>query len=57
MNKVKIWLVWRLPNWVIYWATIRLIAYATQGQYGNTIVPELSAMDALRRWELSDGRI
>ena len=45
------WIADKLPKWVVYFATIRLIAYATTGQYGNTIVPELTAMDALKRWE------
>ena len=44
-------IIWSLPKQVIYWASIRMIAYATGGKYGHTIVPELSAMDALGRWE------
>ncbi len=27
------------------------LAHATQGKYGTTIVPELSMMDAIKRWE------
>jgi len=40
-----------LPRWLVKWAAIRLIAYATSGKYGSTVVPELTAMDALKRWE------
>jgi len=49
----KVWhkLAWFLPDKLIYWASIRMIAYATQGKYGNTIVPDLTAMDAIGRWE------
>lgn len=49
----KIWMfvAWKLPKTLVMWATIRLIAYATQGKYGKTIVPELSAMDAVKRWD------
>jgi hypothetical protein len=50
-EKITIWIAWRLPSYLVYWCSLRLIAYATQGEYGNTIVPELSAMDALKRWE------
>ncbi len=50
MDKIYRWVAWRLPRNVVKWATIRLIAYATQGQYSGTIVPELTAMDALKRW-------
>ena len=55
MNKVRekfvLWLAWKLPRYLVLWCAIRLFAYATQGEYGSTIVPELSAMDALKRWE------
>ncbi len=49
----KIWikLAWLLPRKLVMWAALRLVAHATQGEYGNTIVPELSAMDAIKRWE------
>jgi len=51
-NKLSMFVVWNiLPERIIYWASIRMIAYATGGKYGSTIVPELSAMDALGRWE------
>ena len=46
-----LWFVWKLPRSLIMWASIRLIAHATTGQYGNTVVPELTAMDALERWK------
>ncbi len=47
---IQIWVVFRLPKWAIYWATIRLAAKATTGPYSNQIVPELTVMDALDRW-------
>ena len=42
---------WKLPDRVVYHAAIRLTAYATVGRYSTTVVPELSAMDAVGRWE------
>lgn len=44
-------LVWRLPWQVVTWAYIRVAAHATTGRYGNTVVPDLSMMDALKRWD------
>ena len=44
-------LVWALTKSIVYWCAIRLIANATTGKYSNQIVPELKAMDALKRWE------
>jgi hypothetical protein len=40
-----------LPRWPRRWAFISVVAHATTGVYSNTIVPELGAMEALKRWE------
>jgi hypothetical protein len=50
-EKLLLWLVWRLPRPVVMWAFIRVGAHATTGPYGNTVVPELTMMEALRRWD------
>lgn len=50
-EKVLLWIVWKLPKKLVYWCAIRLMAHATTGQYSKQIVPELTAMDALKRWE------
>jgi hypothetical protein len=49
----KFWmnLAWLLPKELVKWAAVRLIANATTGQFADTVVPELSAMDALQRWD------
>lgn len=49
-ERAQLWLVYRLPRWLIYWAAIRLIAHATMGKYDKQVVPKLTAMDALKRW-------
>jgi len=46
-------LAWVLPKSLVYWCSIRLVANATQGEYSNQIVPELSTIDALERWDNS----
>jgi hypothetical protein len=51
MEKIIMWIVWRLPKSIVYWSAVRLGANATQGNYSNQIVPELTFMDALKRWE------
>jgi hypothetical protein len=53
-RRLGIWgrrVVWRLPRRLAYWCAIRVIAHATTGEYSNQVVPELTAMDALKRWE------
>lgn len=42
---------WLLPRSVAYWCAIRVVAHATGGQWRNQVVPELLALEALKRWE------
>ena len=41
-----------LPHSVVYWAAVRLMANATQGEYSKQVVPELTCLDALKRWKI-----
>jgi hypothetical protein len=45
------WVVWRLPREIVMWSYIRIAAHATTGKYGDTVVPEIKMMDALKRWD------
>ncbi len=44
------WLVRRLPKRVIYFCFMHVMAHSTTGKYGNTIAPELTGMDAVKRY-------
>jgi hypothetical protein len=44
-------IVWRLPRRLVMWSYIRVGAHATTGKYGNTVVPEITMMEALKRWD------
>ena len=44
------WLVKHLPRKLVYFCFIHVMAYSTTGKYGNTILPELSGMDAIKRY-------
>ncbi len=48
--------VWRLPERLVYWSAIRVMAHATTGKWSSQVVPELGAMEALRRWDEAHGR-
>ena len=50
-DKFYQWLSFRLPKKLVLFCAIRLMAFVTDGKYSDTIVPELSGMDALKRWE------
>lgn len=49
-EKLAFKLAWLLPRWLVYFATIRLVAHGTSGDYSSTNPTYLGAMDALKRW-------
>lgn len=49
-EKILIQLAWLLPRSLVYWCAIRLMSNATMGAYSGQVVPELRALDALKRW-------
>lgn len=55
--KVGLWnafcmrVAWCLPRNVVYWCAVRVGCHATQGVHSYQIVPELTFMDALKRWD------
>ena len=51
MDKWFMALAFLLPRRLVYWCSIRLMASATKGKYGDQVVPELTAVGALKRWE------
>ena len=53
-EKLGLWLAWHLPRYLVMWCYVRVVAHATTGSFSSTIVPELSAMDALKRWDNPD---
>ena len=50
-DKFFLWLAWKVPKKLVYFCAVRLIASATTGKYSNTVVPELTATDAVDRWK------
>jgi hypothetical protein len=51
MGKFWMKLAWMLPKRLVYWASIRLMSFATVGQYGWQEPGKLDVMTALKRWE------
>lgn len=51
LQKLPYKIAWIMPRWLVFYCAIRVIAHATTGKYGNQVVPDLTAMDALKRWE------
>jgi hypothetical protein len=50
LENLLIHIVWKLPERLVMWAAVRVIANATTGKYENQVVPELTALEALNRW-------
>lgn len=44
-----------LPGRVLYWATVRAGVVVTTGVYSDTVVPDLTLVDAIRRVRLEVG--
>lgn len=44
------WLSYRLPKRLVYFCAIQVVSEATTGVYSATVVPELTAMDAIKRF-------
>lgn len=51
MDKIWMKLAYLVPRKLAYWCAIRVNTHATVGKYSTQIVPALTAMDALKRWE------
>lgn len=51
--EVNFWytLVKFLPKKLVYFCFMTVMAHSTTGKYGNTVVPELSGMDAIKRYD------
>ena len=53
-EKIWVWLAWKMPRKLTYWCAIRVAAHATQGQWSSQIVPDLTALEALKRWDMAE---
>lgn len=53
-NRVMTWIAWALPHDLVMWASIRLMAHATQGKWGNQTPDSVNILEALKRWEVEE---
>jgi len=49
-EKFKRWISGHLPKEIKYLTAIDVIIYATTGKYEDTLVPDLTAIDAIGRF-------
>ncbi len=50
-DKIQMWIAWKMPRWLVKWCTVRLLAHATAGEWDDQLVPDLTGIEALDRWE------
>ena len=51
MNRLQVWIAWHLPKGVVRWCFFRMTAHASQGQYGNEDVVNMTWNTIADRWE------
>ena len=51
-EKLLMWAAWKMPRMLVYWCSVRLMSSATVGEWSNQSVPDLTCVEALRRWRL-----
>ena len=50
-DTISIFVASLLPRRIVYWAAFRVIAKATTGEHSQQIVPELTCVEAMARWD------
>ena len=50
IDKLLLKIAYLFPRRLVMWCAVRVGAHATTGNHSSQIVPELTFMDALRRW-------
>ena len=52
ITKMWFWIVGLLPKKLVYFCFMHVMAYSTTGKYGTTIIPDLTGMEAAKRYEV-----
>jgi hypothetical protein len=56
LRRLQEWLALKiaylLPRTLVMWCAVRVMTHASTGRWSNQVVPELTCMDALKRWEI-----
>jgi cytochrome c-type biogenesis protein CcmH/NrfF len=52
LEQVLVWIIWRLPRRIVYWAAIRLMAHATTAVYPTRTPDGVTILEALDAWDV-----
>jgi hypothetical protein len=50
LEKIWIWIAWKLPKDLVKWVISRAFANATTGIYSNTECTSITAVEVMQRW-------
>ena len=50
-DQICLFIARHMPRWLVYWCAVVLGAEVTTGKFSTTVVPDLTFMDALKRYE------
>ncbi len=50
IDRIADWLAWHLPKRVVYHACVRAWAHGTTPPYGDTVAPDVTAGEIVKRW-------
>ena len=50
-DKFGCWTAHRMPRWLVKRCAVRLGVHAITGPHSKTVVPDLTYLDALKRWD------
>ena len=53
-DQICLWLARNLPRRLVMWCAVVVGAHATQGGNSGQVVPDLTFMDALKRWSSNE---
>jgi hypothetical protein len=45
------WLAWHMPRRLAYWCAVRVFVHATGEEWSSEEVPEVTCLEAMRRWD------
>lgn len=55
LDNLKWWVADKVPNGIKMRVFMLIVGTATTGEHASTVVPELTACEAIERWEKSVG--
>ena len=53
IERLKVWVAWKLPRWLVHWCVIRLMAHATTQVYPDRTPDSITIWEYLKAWDVA----